>query len=494
VRIVTVPAKVKKESSHAQGAQTEGEAAHELLQLHGYMRRRQAASNGQWEYPCPFHEEPGTLGKSQGTKFYMNTNTSQYHCKSATCGEQGNLQALEEYFGVESDPILSARFKSKDTTLKEFQASLTAEHRDFLLRDKGLDFDTVDRFRIGYSRDHNAYVIPYLESRRPVAFRYYDPVERGRDDKDRPIYGGPNGSKYWWESSDESIKHVDENVLRLFNPGAANGDPADAEPYVFICEGEFKAMLLTQLGFAAVSIPGVNGFKAEWARHFMRVNTVYIVMDNDNPEHHKKGAGERCPKCENVGEERCVGHNPGQDGAAKLVDFFGYRGRNVLLPLPDGERKTDINEYVMRDGHTKNEFLKLVTGKSDDSIYLARSLGAIRADPPPETMYLVDQLVPVAGRLLVTGAPKVGKSIWIENLVLSIASGIPFLHRFEIANTRMTPGHRVLLLDRELSERSLFDRLNQLIAERPGYGVADDKLLIDHRFQLALDQPTQQTT
>jgi hypothetical protein len=58
-----------------------------------------------------------------------------------------------------------------------------------------------------------------------------------------------------------------------------------------------------------------------------------------------------------------------------------------------------------------------------------------------------------------------------------------------MANTNLDPGHRVLLLDRELSERSLFDRLNKLIEERPGYQMAEDKLLIDHKYRLQLDQP-----
>jgi hypothetical protein len=466
---------------------SEGETARRLLEAHGYHARRQATQNGQWEFLCPFHEEPGQLSRTQSTKFYLAEKTSQYYCQSGHCGEQGNLQTLEKYFGIEADPAVAAKYKSKDTELKEFQANLKTEHRRYLLDSKGLNDDTIERFRIGYDPKRDAYVIPYLETRRPVAFRFYDPTPRGEDEKGRVMYGGPNGSKYWWEKNEDSIIDIsDESVLRLFNPGAAGGDPANGQ--VFVTEGEFKAMLMSQWQFAAVGIPGVNGFKQEWARHFMNAKELIVVMDNDDPEH-PANRRDGCRKCEFAGEESCVGHNAGQDGAVKLLDFFGYRGRNVVLPLVEGERKTDINEFVMRDGHGKNDFMRLLLGSDSDSPYAAKSLGDILKNPPPEAVYIVQDILPRGGRLLVTGAPKVGKSIYIENLVLSIAAGIPFLHRFEPANTGLTPGHRVLLLDRELSERSLFDRLNQLISERPGYQMAEDKLLIDHKFRLQIDQP-----
>jgi hypothetical protein len=467
---------------------SEGATAKRLLEAHGFHARRIATQNGQWEFLCPFHEEPGQLGRNQPTKFYLAEKTSQYYCQAGSCGEQGNLQSLEKFFGIEADPALAAKFKSKETVLKEFQGKLTTRHREFLRESKGLNDEMVTRFRIGYDTERDAYVIPYLESSRPVAFRFYDPVQRGTDDKGNPMYGGPNGSKYWWERSEDSIVPTDDSVLRLFNPGAANGDIKDGQ--VFVCEGEFKAMMLTQWGFAAVAIPGVNGFKQEWARYFMHAKEIFVVMDNDNPEH-PHNIRENCRKCDVAGETTCVGHNAGQEGAAKLLDFFGYRGRNVVLPLPEGERKTDINEYVMRDNKAKHDFMRLLLGTDSDSPYAARTLGEILKNPPPEAVFIVKDLLPRGGRLLVTGAPKVGKSIFVENLVLSIAAGIPFLHRqeFEMANTNLDPGHRVLLLDRELSERSLFDRLNKLIEERPGYQMAEDKLLIDHKYRLQLDQP-----
>lgn len=456
---------------------TEGEVAKRLLEAHGYLPRRQATQNGQWEFPCPFHEEEGTVPRGKGTNFYLSEKTSQYFCQAGACGEQGNLQTLERYFGVDSDPTLSIKFKSKDKVLQQFQANLTADRAKLLIEDKGLSDEAIHRFRIGYDTNRDCYVIPYLEGRRPVAFRFYDPTETK----------GPNGAKYWWERSEDTIVDDEQSMLRLFNPGAANGDTENGR--VFVCEGEFKAMLLAAKGYAAVSIPGVHGFKQEWARYFMHAKEIIILLDNDDPQHlHNHRAP--CRKCETVELADCAGHNPGQEAAVKLLDFFGFRARNVVLPLVEGARKTDINEYMMRDGNSFADLEKLVRGIGKESPFLVRTLAEIRLDPPPESVFLVSHgLLPRGGRLLVTGAPKVGKSIFIETMVLSIASGLPFLRQFEMANDGLTPGHRVLILDRELSERSLYDRFNALIADRRGYSVAEDKLLIDHKFRLQLDTP-----
>jgi hypothetical protein len=469
----------KSSSGHRSGAATEGEAAKRLLEANGYPARRQQPQNGQYEHPCPFHEEPGEIGRRSSTNFYLDAKTSQYYCQAGSCGEKGNLQTLEKYFGIAADPTLSMQFKTKDTILKEYEAHLTPEKREFLKTDKGLRDQEIERFRLGWDKDQDCYVIPYLENRRPVAFRFYDPQMRG-----------PNGSKYWWERAEgykdkpgSIVTDKEAGVLRLFNPAAAVGDENGR---VFICEGEFKAMLLTRNGLSAVSIPGVSGFKSDWAQYFMHAKEVVVVMDNDNPEVHQR---ENCRKCGTIEKDDCSGHNPGQEGAARIVDFFGYRARNVVLPLPDGERKTDINEFIMRDGRSFLDFMALVDGRGGKaSPFVFQTLADIRKEPPPEAVFLVDQgILPRGGRLLVTGAPKAGKSIFIENLALSIAAGIPFLHKFAIANDGLTPGHRVMLLDRELSKRSLFDRLDELIDGRPGYGAAEEKLIIDHDFRLRLD-------
>ena len=253
------------------------------------------------------------------------------------------------------------------------------------------------------------------------------------------------------------------------------------------CEGEQKAMLLTQMGYAAVAVPGAGQWRDEFQAAFTHAKKIIVLFDNDNPTHHiyDKPAEDRfCGKCRNKGLPRCIGHNPGQEAAQQRVEQLGWRATNVVLPLPSpDERKVDINDYFVRDGASGADFAQLALGKSATPFKI-RTLGEIMLEPPEEANFLIEQgILPVGGRLLIAGKPKVGKSIFADNLALSLAAGIPFLKRFSIDHPT-----RVLLLDRELSKRSLFDRMGALVKDRPGYRASFDNLMIDHDHLLRLDQ------
>lgn len=459
-----------KDKSNVTGAHraasTEGEAARQLLEQNGYPPRRQEAMNGQYEHSCPFHEEPGSPARGKSTNFYLDKKTSQYQCHAASCAEKGNLQTLEKFFGIQSDPTAFSAFKSREAKLQGFQGALSTERRQPLY-EAGLTDSTIDRFRIGWDEGNThgpCFVIPYLEARRPEAFRFYS-----------PDCIGPNGSKYWWEAGTES---------RPFNVKSALGNE---NGQVIIAEGEKKAMLLEQWGYAAIAVPGAQQWKREWSHLLNHAREIIILFDNDSPEHHVREI-DKCAVCRSLGLGECEGHNPGQEAAVKLKDMLGFRAKNVVLPLPDGERKTDINEYAMRDQASKADFEILLAGGDKKSPFLVRSLSDIFAEPPAEAHFLIDQgVLPKGGRLLVSGSPKVGKSILVEDMALSLASGIPFLRRFGVADINSTPGIRTLLLDREVSERSLYERLKMMIDNRPGYQAAMDNLFVDHKFRLTLD-------
>lgn len=463
VKLALVPARKPSEAKALTGvhrtAPNEGEAVRQILEQAGYPPKR--SSKTQFECACPFHEDPGPVPKQKSPNFYVNRESGLYYCHSASCGEKGNLQTLERHFGLD---ITKPEFLGREQQLRQFEEALTSERRQ-VLYDEGLNDTTIERFRIGWVDEYrlpdgrrmaaNVYVFPYLEGRRAVAFRFYDPERKG-----------PGGSKYWWEEGASA---------RLYNPSDAIGDK---DGRVFLCEGEKKAMLLTQLGYAAVGIPGAANFKREWHESFTHAKKIVVCFDSDNPEYH---VYDNCSKC---GAGNCSGHNPGQEAAIRLVEQFGWRASNVVLPLPEGERKTDINEYFVRDGHTAPDFAELALGVRKTP-YVVASLADIEENPPDEAAFIVEQgILPRGGRLLISGAPKTGKSILAEHLALSIASGIPFLHRFGVDQI---DGRRVLLLDRELSERALFDRLQEFIAYRPGYKVGRSNLLIDHEHQLRLD-------
>lgn len=489
VKLTVVRTNVKPNSdlaSHRASA-TEGEAARRLLESQGFIMKRKA--NGQLEFPCPFHEGPGSVPRNKSANFYMNAQTSEYFCQSAACGERGNLQLLEKHFGigVEDDDFVVA-YRDKDTRLKEFEANLVPSLRTPFY-EHGLTDVTIERFRLGYEPEHTEtrtnedgstrtitipgrYVIPYLEGRKPRFFRYYNPT------------GDPKW-KYTWEEGAEST---------LYNAQDAIGDK---DGIVYLCEGEQKAMLLVQLGYAAVAVPGASQWRDEFQAAFTHAKKVIIVFDNDNPLHHnydRPAEGDReaiqCRKCSMKGLTHCAGHNPGQEAAMKRLEDIGWRAKNIVLPLPDEDaRKTDINDYFVRDGFTNADFAELATGKRATP-FKVQTLGEITASPPEEAEFLIEQgILSKGGRLLIAGKPKVGKSIFVDNLALSLASGIPFLKSGHFQGFSVDHPTRTLLLDRELSKWALFKRMHALMDDRVGYKAAMENLLIDHDHLIRLDQP-----
>jgi DNA primase len=52
--------------------------------------------------------------------------------------------------------------------------------------------------------------------------------------------------------------------------------------HVSICEGCVDTLSAIQLGYPAVGIPGVTGFRAEWFERFQHVGQVHILFDNDD--------------------------------------------------------------------------------------------------------------------------------------------------------------------------------------------------------------------
>lgn len=465
---------------------TEGEAARKLLEANGYVIR--GPKNKQYELRCPFHEGPGALEPRKGVNFYMNVESSKYFCQSASCGEKGNLQTLERFFGINvDDDDYQNLVKSKETQLREFEANLTTHLRQPFY-EHGLTDQTIERFRLGYQPEHTEvrgdreitipgrYVIPYLENRRPKFFRFYDP---------NPATNHDGKYKYTWEDGAEST---------LFNPGDAMGD--EKHGVVILCEGEQKAMLLVQMGYAAVAVPGAGQWKDEWQALFTHARKILVCYDNDNPKFHKydkvleDGTTRRCGKCQNRGLDACLGHNPGQEAAMKRVEQIGWRAKNVLLPLPEEDaKKTDVNDYFMRDGFTNADFAELATGKRSTP-YKVMSLAEIIQSPPEEAEFLIaDGVLSKGGRLLVAGKPKVGKSLFINNLALSLASGLPFLKQGQSQGFAVDHPTRTLLLDRELSKHSLFKRLTAFTDAKPAFKAAEENLLIDHDHLVRLDQP-----
>ncbi len=79
------------------------------------------------------------------------------------------------------------------------------------------------------------------------------------------------------------------------------------------------------------------------------------------------------------------------------------------------------------------------------------NLADLLSEPEESTPYLVDQVWPSGGHVLLSAAAKVGKSTTRNNLVRSLVDGDPFLDAFEVPE----PVERVVVLDLELNRATL---------------------------------------
>lgn len=187
---------------------------------------------------------------------------------------------------------------------ERFANALRAEDRAWL-RKRGLFDSTIRKYRLGYvdsGRYRNSVAIPYLNpdgSVRTIRFRYLSPHKYK--------YDGFKGHN-----------------IHLYNVAHTTS------PYIWLCEGEFDSLILTQMGLPAVGIPGSNGFKPDWKYLFINAERINLVFDSDE-------AGER--------------------GANRIASILGdvVLGDLRITRLPSG---LDVTDMYLKD---PNELRELVT-------------------------------------------------------------------------------------------------------------------------------------
>lgn len=182
------------------------------------------------------------------------------------------------------------------------------------LMGRGFKHSTIERFRIGFVSDpapeHYAY-------RGRIAIPYEDGLGRERGIRYRVMPGDTHPAKYL---STKKFSH-------LFAVRASD------YPVVYLTEGELDAMLLWQLGYRAVGVPGSKMWQDEYRFLFRNCEEVVICFDNDIPK--------RDPKSGKV-------INPGQQGARKVwlsLDKAGVIVRAANLP-----RGEDVNSAFLAMG------------------------------------------------------------------------------------------------------------------------------------------------
>jgi uncharacterized protein (DUF927 family) len=278
---------------------------------------------------CPFHED-------NEPSFSVNMETGLYFCHA--CGEKGNaLQFLQRKDGIDFKEALQ-RLKAgegitTDTTpppkaAKKAPASppkkssflnvdqISTLHRQLTKNEKvlklfmskyGLDLPTIEKYLIGYQNER--FVIP-IE------------IEPGK-----------------WTFKEHKGSQLKGSQVSLYPSAVIK----EGLPYIVIAEGEFKALLLNQHGFLAVSgTGGANTWKREWSPLFQGLN---VIMAYDNDE-------------------------PGRQGAQRVAESLSGTAKSVKAiqwpAMLDGSKdKKDLTDFFVTLGKTREDFQRLIDGAQE---------------------------------------------------------------------------------------------------------------------------------
>ena len=222
---------------------------------------------------CPFHED-----RNPSLHVY---DDGKFKCFS--CGRHGDCIDFVGYFffgdsydpethftevvdklgGLEIRPLPQQISRPKPEKPKltidleqciDWHATMPTQRRAYW-HSRGLNDATIDSYFLGW--DGKRYTIPLLYRLVPFG------IKRRQSDIDDSI----------------SAKYIMAAGSRA---GIFNADVLWTADACVICEGEIDAMLLTQLGYRAVtSTAGANTWKDDWARFFTHVRDIYLLFDND---------------------------------------------------------------------------------------------------------------------------------------------------------------------------------------------------------------------
>ena len=132
------------------------------------------------------------------------------------------------------------------------------------LESRGITKETALMFRLGFVKNPEAGHEPYLGK---LAIPYLTPS--GVIDIRFRSLNADSGPKYL--SRPGASTHI-------FNVAALNTD----SDVLVICEGEIDTMIATQVGFAAVGLPGANNWKPFYSRVLADWEKIMLFCDGDN--------------------------------------------------------------------------------------------------------------------------------------------------------------------------------------------------------------------
>jgi len=278
-------------------------------------------SGGNLRTTCFFcNEEPNKRGR-----LYIGVDDERtaglYLCHR--CGARGNLVTLRRHFGdedlAESDPV------SRHTNVLAAAARFYARCRDtvaveYLHQDRALSDATIERHEIGFAPGGRSLYEELRKDFSPADILETGlVVKRNREFVDF-LQAGQITIPYHINGMVVAIRGKEIGGKYLTPPGTKarlfNVDVVPRAEELVLAEGEFDALVLEQLGYAALGVPGANVFQEHWVDYFTDARRVYIAFDPDEAGH--------------AGTERVLG-------------LLGPKAKRVDLPVPEGVAPKDID-------------------------------------------------------------------------------------------------------------------------------------------------------
>lgn len=398
--------------------------------VRGYLLAKglnlKTASGHEVHIPCMFHAEDAA---SRG-RLYVNTDPDAeipglFQCK--VCDARGALPSIKKFYGdVAEEPEQTAEIRC-DILMDaaRFYHERLGEHEDVFayLRgpERGLTTDTIISGMIGYAPDPYAESDDFVMKAESVSDylvgQGYTPDEivgtgicfRSKKGKLLDSLRGMITIPYFVAGSCVSIrgrawpqepgspkyKTLAGHSARLFNSSIL----WEPNHEVVLCEGEFDAMVMNQLGIPAVAAPGAQSWKENWNSYFDEVRRVWVLFDNDEA---------------------------GGKGAEKVLVNLGAKARVVRLDDPG--QKCDPTTWVAR-GNTAEDFNKIVANVRggllitvDDAFEehaLLQSLPGIEFNFEKLDTFIAPGLQPTQV-MVVLARTGVGKTLFLLNIMQRI--------------------------------------------------------------------------
>lgn len=390
---------------------------------------------GEFQTQCPFCGDKAR----HGGHLYVNREHGAFMCHR--CQEKGSFFTLQTKLGdipEQRQRDIAAKWRVWADLVEISQDYLIEQPEvlEYLRVERGLTGKTIGKYRLGYAPKD--LIDQLLET-----WELSDLKNAGLfSESGYPLFWDRIMIPYYERSHVVTVrgKQVGGNVLQAKDTSIHlfGADNLRGHREVFVCEGELDALFLDQMGYAACAAPGAGSFQDLWKMWFEDATRVFVVFDSDDA---------------------------GRKGAYRVQQMLGKKACNIELPVPHHEKSTDVTEFFLRDGNTKEHFEVLVSEARGARLYTYETmlrerdelhakhglqLGWVDLDYAIHPGLLPGQVVTVLAK---TGA---GKTAFLTQVIHNVSSWQPY------DKSTTGPGLPIMVLSLEQTKAEIGERLERI--------------------------------